>query len=140
MLGHDRDVGHGSGVAGVDDRAVVGFAVCGGHRDGPHQVSQRLAVVNAEIEQIEAVAAALSEKVGRREMSVADFTNSYGFLRADLEPLLAERDQLAGGSIDGPTRALSSVEVARHWDEAESFQQRRAMLIDAIGTDQVGGV
>jgi hypothetical protein len=101
------------------------------------QVSQRLAVVNAEIEQIEAVAAALSEKVGRREMSVADFNNSYGFLRADLEPLLAERDQLAGGSIDGPTRALSSAEVARHWDEAGSFQQRRAMLIDAIGTDQV---
>ena len=86
MFGHDLDVGHGSGVAGVDDRAVVGFAVCGGHRDGPHQVSQRLAVVNAEIEQIEAVAAALSEKVGRREMSVADFNSSYGFLRAVWSP------------------------------------------------------
>jgi hypothetical protein len=27
--------------------------------------------------------------------------------------------------------------VARHWDEAETVQERRAMLLDAIGTDQV---
>jgi DNA invertase Pin-like site-specific DNA recombinase len=101
------------------------------------QVSQRLAAVNAEIEQIEVLAAALSEKVGRREMTLADFDRSYRFLRADLDPLLAEREQLAGGSIDGPTRALSSSEVARHWDQAETAQERRAMLVDAIGTDQV---
>jgi hypothetical protein len=96
-----------------------------------------LAVVNAEIEQIEALAGALSEKVGRREMSLADFDKSYSFLRADLDPLVAEREQLAGGSIDGPTEALSGAEVARHWDEAESVQERRAMLVDAIGSDQV---
>ena len=101
------------------------------------QVSQRLAVVNAEIEQIEVLAAALSEKVGRREMTLADFDRSYRFLRADLDPLVAEREQLAGGSIDGPTHALSSSEVARHWDQAETAQERRAMLVDAIGTDQV---
>ncbi len=92
------------------------------------QVSQRLAVVNAEIEQIEALAAALSEKVGRREMTLADFDKSYSFLRADLDPLVAEREQLAGGSIGGPTQALSGAQVARHWDEAESVQERRAML------------
>jgi hypothetical protein len=101
------------------------------------QVSQRLAVVNAEIEQIEVLAAALSEKVGRREMTLADFDRSYRFLRADLDPLVAEREQLAGGSIDGPTDALSSSEVARHWDQAETAQEPRAMLVDAIGTDQV---
>jgi hypothetical protein len=101
------------------------------------QHSQRLAVLTLEIDQIEAVRAALSEKVGRREMSVADFDTSYGFLRADIEPLLAEREQLSGGTIDGPTRALSGVEVARHWDEAEGPAARRAMLVDAIGADHV---
>jgi hypothetical protein len=35
-------------------------------------------------------------------------------------PLLVEREQLSGGAIDGPTEALSSVEVARHWDDAET--------------------
>jgi DNA invertase Pin-like site-specific DNA recombinase len=101
------------------------------------QVSARLAVVNAEIEQIEALAGALSEKVGRREMSLADFDKSYSFLRADLDPLVAERDLLAGGSIDGPTEALTGAQVARHWDEADSVQEKRAMLVDAIGSDQV---
>jgi site-specific DNA recombinase len=101
------------------------------------QVSARLAVVTGEIEQIEALAAALSEKVGRREMTLADFEKSYSFLRADLHPLVAERDLLAGGAIEGPTQVLSGAEVARHWDEAETVQERRAMLVDAIGTDQV---
>jgi site-specific DNA recombinase len=102
------------------------------------QVSARLATVGAEIEQIEQVAAALSEKVGRREMSMADFERSYSFLHADLAPLLAEREQLSGsGAIDGPSVALSGVEVARQWDDAEDTTARRAMLVDAIGTDQV---
>ena len=79
----------------------------------------------------------MSEKVGRREMTLADFDKSYSFLRADLAPLLAEREQLFGGAIDGPTEALSSVEVARHWDGAETVAERRAMLVDAIGADQV---
>ena len=101
------------------------------------QHSQRLATVTAEIDQIEALAAALSEKVGRREMTLADFDTSYSFLRADLEPLLAERERLSGGAIDGPTEALSEVEVARHWDGAEGPAARRAMLVDAIGADHV---
>ncbi len=37
------------------------------------QHSERLATLTAEIDQIEALAAALSEKVGRREMTLADF-------------------------------------------------------------------
>ena len=77
-------------------------------------------MVNAEIEQIEQVAAALSEKVGRREMSVADFDNSYRFLRADLQPLLEERERLNGGAVAGPTEALSTAEVARQWDDADT--------------------
>jgi hypothetical protein len=70
-------------------------------------------------------------------MTLADFDKSYNFLRADLDPLVAEREQLAGGSIDGPTEALSGAEVARRWDEAEGVQERRGMLVDAIGSDQV---
>jgi site-specific DNA recombinase len=101
------------------------------------QVSDRLATLTAEIDQIERLAAALSEKVGRREMTLADFDKSYSFLRADLEPLLAEREQLSGGAIGGPTEALSSVDVARHWDDAETVAEQRAMLVDAIGADHV---
>jgi hypothetical protein len=101
------------------------------------QHSQRLAALTAEIDQIEGLAAALSEKVGRREMTLADFDKSYSFLRVDLERLLAERERLTGGAIDGPTVALSSVDVARHWDEAVGTPERRAMLADAIGADHV---
>ena len=38
----------------------------------------------SEIDQIESLARALSERVGRREMSLADFDNSYKFLQDDL--------------------------------------------------------
>jgi site-specific DNA recombinase len=101
------------------------------------RIDERLGVVNAEIEQIEQVAAALSEKVGRREMSVADFDNSYRFLRADLQPLLEERERLNGGAVAGPTEALSTAEVARQWDDADTTEERRAMLVVAVGADQV---
>jgi len=101
------------------------------------QVSARMAALTAEIDQIEAVQSALAERVGRREMSLADFEKSSGFLRADLEPLLAERDALSSGSIEGPTEVLTSVDVARQWDQAETTTERRAMLADAIGTDHV---
>ena len=37
----------------------------------------------------------------------------------------------------GPTVALSSVDVARPWDEAVGTAERRAMLVDAIGADHV---
>jgi site-specific DNA recombinase len=101
------------------------------------QVSTRLAELTAEIDQIEAVRSALAERVGRREMSVAEFDKSAGFLRADLEPLIAERDALGRGAIEGPTQVLTGVDVARQWDEADSTIERRAMLADAIGTDHV---
>ena len=50
--------------------------------------------------------------------------------------LLAERETLSGGSIDGPVQALSSEDVARQWDQAPGVE-RRAMLVDAVGTDHV---
>jgi site-specific DNA recombinase len=101
------------------------------------RISTRMAELTAEITQIEAVQAALAERVGRRQMSIAEYEKSADFLSADLEPLLAERDTLAAGSIDGPTQVLTSVDVARQWDEAQTTRERRAMLADAIGTDHV---
>jgi hypothetical protein len=45
--------------------------------------------------------------------------------------------QRLSGGIGGRIQALSGVEVARHWDEADGLAARRAMLIDAIGADHV---
>ena len=61
---------------------------------------------------------------------------SAGF-GAILTTINSAHRQLSGGAIDGPTEALSSVEVARHWDGAETVAERRAMLVDAIGADHV---
>jgi len=72
------------------------------------QVSDRLSTVLDEIEQIEGVARALSERVGRREMSLADFDNSYKFLQEDLTPLITERDQLKARAFgDGTVNVIS---------------------------------
>jgi hypothetical protein len=51
-------------------------------------------------------------------------------LARDLESPLAERQRLSGGAIDGPAGALSSLDVARHWDEADGTAEPRAMLVD----------
>jgi DNA invertase Pin-like site-specific DNA recombinase len=102
------------------------------------QVSDRLAAVLAEIDQIESLARALSERVGRREMSLADFDNSYRFLQDDLAPLVEERDQLRAIALgDGTAGVLSEGDVAEEWDGAETTADRRALLREAIGSDQL---
>jgi site-specific DNA recombinase len=102
------------------------------------QVSDRLAAVEAEIREIEHLQSQLSERLGRREIKLKNFDESNAFLNADLEPLLKERDALTGGvTRDGPVRAMSSVDVARQWDDTEDIAERRAMLRDAIGMDQL---
>jgi site-specific DNA recombinase len=106
------------------------------------QVSEALQTVEAEIREIEQLQSQLSERVGRRELKLADFEKSYGFLQRDLEPLLKERDTLTGGLTGaGPIQTMSSVEVARQWDDArdtpDGIADRRAMLRDATGTDQL---
>jgi DNA invertase Pin-like site-specific DNA recombinase len=102
------------------------------------QVSDRLAAVEAEIREIEHLQSQLSERLGRREIKLKNFDESNAFLNADLEPLLKERDALTGGvTADGPIRAMSSVDVARQWDDTDDTAERRAMLRDAIGMDQL---
>ncbi|MFE6610602.1 hypothetical protein [Amycolatopsis sp. NPDC057786] len=48
--------------------------------------------------------------------------------------LEAERHELTGGNPDGPTEAMSSEDAAAQWDAAE-FDERRAMLTDALSGD-----
>jgi site-specific DNA recombinase len=102
------------------------------------QVSARLSAVLEEIDQIEGLARALSERVGRREMSLADFDNSYRFLQDDLAPLVEERDQLRAIALgDGTASVMTDVDIAEEWDGAESTADRRALLREAIGADQL---
>jgi site-specific DNA recombinase len=103
------------------------------------QVSDRLSVVEHEIDQIEGLARALSERVGRREMSLADFDNSNKFLQHDLAPLIAERDDLRAIAIDGgSTSVMTEMDIAQEWDGTETTTaDRRALIRQAIGSDQV---
>lgn len=101
------------------------------------QVSERLAEVTKEIEEIEALQSALSERLGRREIKLPAFDVSNKHLMDDLEPLLVEREELSGGSPDGPTSAMSAKQVAAQWDDATDIMERRAMLVDAIGPMEV---
>jgi hypothetical protein len=102
------------------------------------QVSDRMSAVLHEIDQIESLARALSERVGRREMSLADFDNSYRFLQEDLSPLVVERDELSAIALgDGVVNTMTEVDIAREWDEAPTTADRRALLREAIGSDQL---
>jgi site-specific DNA recombinase len=101
------------------------------------EVSDRLSAVLHEINQIEALQHALSERLGRREMSLADFDNSNKYLQADLTSLVAERDDLKGIMLGDRVSVMTDVDVAREWDEAETVADRRTLLREAIGADQV---
>jgi site-specific DNA recombinase len=101
------------------------------------EVSDRLSAILREIDQIESLQRALSERLGRREMSLADFDNSYKYLQADLTSLVAGRDELKGLMPGDRVNVTTDVDVAREWDEAETVADQRAMLREAIGSDQV---
>jgi hypothetical protein len=97
------------------------------------EVSDRTAELKAEIAEIEQLMSALSDRLGRREIRLADHDRSYKLLMEDLEPLIAERDSLPG-AINGPAEVLSADEVAARWDKSTTLQ-RRALLTEAIGPD-----
>lgn len=58
------------------------------------QVADRLAAVNAEIADCEAIAEALADRLGRREITLVAFDKANEPLAADLARLRAERDTL----------------------------------------------
>lgn len=100
------------------------------------QVSDRLKELNEEIAEIEGVQDAMVERLARREIRKDAFDRSNRFLLADLEPLRAERDELSGGSVEGPTKALSAEEIAHQWEQADLIG-KRALLVQARGMDEL---
>jgi hypothetical protein len=70
-------------------------------------------------------------------MSLADFDNSNKYLQTDMTSLVAERDDLKGLTLGDRVSVMTDVDVAREWDEAETVADRRALLREAIGSDQV---
>jgi len=98
------------------------------------QVADRLAAVTAEIGDIERLQRALSDRLGRREISLDSFDVANRPLAEDLARLTVERDELSGGNPAGPTEAMSAETVAAQWDDPDaSVADRRAMLTAALG-------
>ena len=100
--------------------------------------AHRLAEVEAEIRECQALQAALSERLGRRQISVDSFDIANEPLAADLERLSAEHESLAGDTtgLQGPPEALSEAEVSTEWD-ASDIPERGGMLTAALGRERV---
>ncbi|MEV6624945.1 recombinase family protein [Amycolatopsis sp. NPDC051106] len=96
------------------------------------RVADRLAEVRAEIAECEKIQNALSERLGRREITLDAFDHANQPLAADLARLRAERETLSGGKPDGPTRAQDPAEIASQWDDGNVYE-KRAMLSSALG-------
>lgn len=96
------------------------------------QVADRLTQVNAEIAECEGLQNALSERLGRRAMTLTAFDRANEPLARALTRLYTERDSLADSATDGPTAAQSATTVAAQWD-AGTNTERRAMLTQALG-------
>lgn len=96
------------------------------------QVADRLSQVTTEIAECEALQEALSDRLGRREITLDSFDKANTPLARDLTRLLAERDTLNGGSPAGPAQALSREVIAAQWDGAD-VAERRGMLTFALG-------
>jgi DNA invertase Pin-like site-specific DNA recombinase len=96
------------------------------------QVADRLTEVNAEIADCEELQNALSERLGRRAMSLSAFDRANEPLAVTLARLYAERDVLSGGEIGRPTATQSAAKVAAQWDVGTNTE-RRAMLKQALG-------
>lgn len=96
------------------------------------QIADRLTEVNAEIAECEELQTALSERLGRRAMSLAAFDRANEPLAKSLAKLYAERESLEGGSDDRPAVAQSAAEVEAQWITGNNTE-RRAMLKQALG-------
>ena len=97
------------------------------------QIAERLTAVQSEIAECEALQAALSERLGRREIRLAAFDRANEPLTRTLTTLYQEREALSGGSPDGPSTAQPAAMVAARWDAAATTE-RRSMLAQALGS------
>lgn len=96
------------------------------------QVAERLTAVRKEITECEKIQNALTERLGRREISLDAFDRANEPLVRDLARLRAERDTLSGGTVQGPTTAQQPDAVAAQWDKGD-VAERRGMLVQALG-------
>jgi hypothetical protein len=100
--------------------------------------ADRLAEVEAEIRECQALQAALSERLGRRQIKLDSFDIANEPLTEALDRLTAERESLAGGTSGQreTPEALSEAEVSTEWD-ASDIPERRGMLTAALGRERV---
>jgi hypothetical protein len=97
-----------------------------------HSMDSRLAEVDRELEQCAELQQALSDRLGRRELTLASFDAANEPLAADIARLTTEREQLIQNSPTGGGAVLTEDEAAAQWDAA-SGAEKRTMLADAIG-------
>ena len=93
--------------------------------------AERLAQVRADITEIEELAEALSDRLGRREMTLTAFDKANKPLAARLAELVAERTSLESGQL-GPVTVATRDEITEQWDTADPVG-RRTMLTRALG-------
>ncbi|HEX5115151.1 MAG TPA: recombinase family protein [Pseudonocardiaceae bacterium] len=95
------------------------------------QRSERLTKVRQDIAQCEQLAEALSERLGRMEMTLAAFDKANKPLAARLAALTAERKSLESGSL-GPLNVATEDEIEAEW-EAADIEGKRTMVRRALG-------
>ncbi|WP_083737814.1 recombinase family protein [Amycolatopsis keratiniphila] len=98
------------------------------------RVSERLAEIHTEINECERLLTSIAAKLGAGKMTEGAYDAANEPLMATRARLEAERDELTGGNPEGPTEAMSREDAAAQWDAGE-FDERRAMLTDALGRD-----
>lgn len=100
------------------------------------KVVDRLSEVRKQIAVCEEIQAGLTERLGRRELTLEAFDRANEHLAADLARLRAEREQLDGGAPEGPVKTQSREVIAAQWDDAK-VPERRALLTSALGRSVV---
>lgn len=100
------------------------------------QVAERLKELDAEIKEIKALQAGLSDRVGHRKMSLDEFDIANEPLAADLARLGAEQKTLEAEVPQGPTEAASEASLVADWEDGD-LAEKRAMLTRAIGSDRL---
>jgi site-specific DNA recombinase len=96
-----------------------------------NDVTDRLEHVRKEIADCEKLQRALSDWLGRRELTLDSFDAANKPLAEDLARLNDERERLDQGAGDGPVKVQSAEEIRRQWTDAE-VPDRRAMLKSAL--------
>ncbi|MEV0088195.1 recombinase family protein [Saccharopolyspora sp. NPDC050642] len=105
--------------------------------DTRSRTTARLEEVLAEITECEALQRGLSERLGRRELTLDNFDRANEPLVKDLARLTAERDTLRSPATpSGPTEAEAAETIAVKWDNGTVADQR-GMLTRALSGERM---